>query len=106
MGTISNSLRGLTNYPVPLAVFDDAAEEQGLDPEGQMDADTRSGKAYKRAKARIYDFLSEAPNITQAGISYSYTDEDRKRFKQKAESLRSEADGNRTGKFGYQGEDL
>jgi hypothetical protein len=106
MGTISNSLKGLTGYPVPQAVFDDAAEEQGLDPNGVMTAEIRGGKAYMRAKARVYDFLSEAPNITQAGISYSYSDEDRKRFRQKAESLRSEADGNREGIYGYQGEDL
>jgi hypothetical protein len=106
MMTISNSLRGLTNYPVPSAVFDDAAGEQGLDPNAVLTAETRAGKSFKRAKARIYDFLSDAPNITQAGISYSFSDEDRKRFRQKAESLRLEADGSGKGVFGYQGEDL
>jgi hypothetical protein len=106
MMTISNSLRGLTNYPVPSAVFDDAAEEQGLDPNGELTAEVRTCKAFKHAKARIYDFLSEAPNVTQAGISYSFTDEDRKRFRQKAESIRLEVGGSGKGVFGYQGEDL
>ena len=77
-----------------------------MDPAAELTAETRKGKPFMRAKARIYDFLSQAPSVTQAGISFSFSDEDRKRFREKAESLRLEADGSSKGVYGYQGEDL
>ena len=99
MGTISKSLKSLSSYPIPLATIEEVAEELGLNPSDDVTPSIRNSNKFKLAKAGIYDFLSEAPHISQAGVS-------RKRFKAKADSIRSELDYNNQDNYGYQGEDL
>lgn len=106
MGTISKSLKSLSSYPIPSATIEEVAEALGLNPSDDITPNIRNSNNYKLAKAGIYDFLSEAPNISQAGISYSFSDGERKRFKAKADSIRSELDYNNQDVYGYQGEDL
>lgn len=105
MGNISKSLKSLSSYPIPSATIEEVVEGFGLNPGEEVTPEIRRSKVFMLAKAGIYDFLSEAPNISQAGISYSFSDDDRKRFKSKAESIRSEF-GSSQGVYGYQGEDL
>lgn len=106
MGTISKSLKSLSSYPIPSATIEEVAEALGLNPSDDITPSIRNSNNYKLAKAGIYDFLSEAPNISQAGISYSLSDGERKRFKAKADLSRNELDYNNQDYYGYQGEDL
>lgn len=106
MGTISKSLKSLSSYPIPSATIEEVAEGLGLNPSDEVTPGIRNSNNYKLAKAGIYDFLSEAPNISQAGISYSFSNGERKRFKAKADSIRNELDYNNQDTYGYQGEDL
>lgn len=106
MGTISKSLKSLSSYPIPLATIEEVAEELGLNPSDDVTPSIRNSNKFKLAKAGIYDFLSEAPNISQAGVSYSFSDGERKRFKANADSIRNELDYNNQDNYGYQGEDL
>lgn len=106
MGTISKSLKSLSSYPIPSATIEEVAEALGLNPSDDITPGIRNSNNYKLAKAGIYDFLSEAPNISQAGISYSFSDGERKRFKAKADSIRNELEYNNQDVYGYQGEDL
>ena len=101
MGTISNSLRSISNYPIPPAIIEEVAEDSGLNPDELVTPEIRM-----LAKAGIYDFLSEAPNISQAGISYTFSNDERNRFKLKAGSIRKKLEGSNHGVYGYQGEDL
>ena len=73
MGTISKSLKSLSSYPIPSATIEEVAEELGLNQSDDVTHNIRNSNKFKLAKAGIYDFLSEAPNISQAGISYNFS---------------------------------
>lgn len=109
MSTIFQSLKSISNYPIPSAIVEDAAEDYGLDAGQNSTVDIRKGKSYMLAKARLYDFLSDAPNISQSGITYTFSDVERKSFKAKAESIRESLDENDisdNNNYGYQGENF
>lgn len=106
--TIQQSLSSLTAYPVPSATIQDIADGCGLSPETELTPEIRDGKDMKRAKARIYAYLAAAPNISQNGISFSFSTEERKQFKRLAANLLAEI-GDEAGlktKYGYVGEDF
>lgn len=109
MSTIFQSLKSISNYPIPSAVIEDTAEDFGLDAQQKSTADIRKGRNYMLAKARVYDFLSDAPNISQSGITYTFSDVEKKSFKAKAESIREslgETDMSDNNSYGYQGENF
>ncbi|MDR0864963.1 MAG: hypothetical protein LBO74_08535 [Candidatus Symbiothrix sp.] len=105
---VLQSLKSLSNYPIPTATVNDIAEGLGLDIETVLTPEIRNGASFKRAQARIYKFLSECPDVSQGGISYSFTDEDRRRFRLNADSILDElGDGGNLGvAYGYMGSDL
>lgn len=109
MSTVFQSLKCLSSYPIPSATIENVAEESGLNASDNVTVEVRKSKSFMLTKAGIYDFLSEAPNISQSGISFSFSEDERKRFKTKADSLRRVAgyeDAANQAVYGYQGEDL
>lgn len=106
---VQKSLKSLSGYPISLAAIQDIAEENGIYIDDELTPEIRNSKAFKRAKAQVYFFLSGAPSVSQGGITYSFSDEDRRRFRQEAESILDEIgdDANGLGvTYGYKGEDL
>lgn len=107
--TILQSLKSLTAYPIPSATLQDIAEGCGLSLDGELSPELRSSKEVKRAKARTYAYLITAPNISQNGVSFSFSTEERKHFKKLAASLLNEI-GDSTSdlgvKYGYVGENF
>lgn len=105
---ISQSLRSLSAYPIPSATLQDIAEGAGMSADYELTPELRLSNEFRRAQAGVYLFLSEAPNVTQNGISYSFSDDDRRRFKTRAENILDElGDTTISGvSFGYQGEEL
>lgn len=106
---VLQSLKSLSGYPIPLATIQDVADEVGISIDAETTRELRGGKEFKRAKARVYLYLSKAPNVSQGGINYSFSDEDRRRFRQEAESILDEIGDNADGlgvTYGYKGEDL
>lgn len=108
MGTVIQSLKNLSSYPIPLAIIQEIADGRGLDGNNEATSVVRASGSYKLAKADVYDFLSEAPNISQGGISYNFSENERKRFKFKSIGIHNELgiDSVSGSTFGYQGEDL
>lgn len=106
---VLQSLRSLSSYPIPTATIEDVADGVGLDIDTELTQELRKDKRFKRAQARVYIFLSEAPNVSQGGISYSFSDEERRSFRLRAESLLEQI-GDATSEagveYGYKGEDL
>ncbi len=105
---VAQSLRSLSAYPIPSATLQDIAEGVGLSADTDLTQELRRSSEFRRAQAGVYLFLSEAPNVTQNGISYSFSDDDRRRFKTRAESILDEL-GDTTDNgvsYGYQGEEL
>lgn len=107
--TIQQSLKSLTAYPIPPATLQDIAEGCGLSLDTELTQELRSGKEMKRAKARTYAYLIIAPNISQNGVSFSFTAEERKQFKKLAVDLLKEIGDDTSSigtKYGYVGEDF
>ena len=106
---VLQSLRSLSSYPIPTATIEDVAEGVGLAIDTEVTQELRKDKCFKRAQARVYIFLSEAPNVSQGGISYSFSEEERRRFRLRAENLLEQI-GDATSEagveYGYKGEDL
>ncbi|MBQ3213279.1 MAG: hypothetical protein IJN45_08855 [Alistipes sp.] len=106
---VLQSLRSLSSYPIPTATIEDVAEGVGLAIDTELTQELRKDKRFKRAQARVYMFLSEAPNVSQGGISYSFSEEERRRFRLRAENLLEQI-GDATSEagveYGYKGEDL
>ena len=68
-----------------------------------------NSKEMKRAKARAYAYLITAPNISQNGVSFSFTAEERKQFKKLAVDLLKEIGDDTSSigtKYGYVGENF
>lgn len=107
---IRESLKGLTGYPIPSATLDYIMAAADIDGTGDFNPSTAKTAAYKKAEGYLFRYLSEAPNISQGGVSYSFTTEDRTRFANRAKSLLEAAgveEEDEVGiNFGYQGENV
>lgn len=108
MGTVINALKTISAYPIPEAVFIDAASENGIGINDEATTAVRESSGFKRAKARIYTYLAEAPNLSQGGISFSFTSTEKSEFRKKALELINDADGNIDGSgcYGWMGENF
>lgn len=107
--TIQQSLKSITAYPIPSATLQDIAEGCGLQLDTELDAELRAKAEYKRAKARVYIYLITAPNISQNGVSFNFTSEERKHFKKLAKDLLKGIGDDISGlgvTYGYKGEDF
>lgn len=85
--TIFDTLRALSLYPINPLTVQNIAEECGLSADDDASAEVRASDAYKKAQAHVYMYLAEAPNVTEAGASYSFTDAERDAFRRKAATL-------------------
>lgn len=107
--TIQQSLKSLTAYPITSTTLQDIAEGCGLSLDSELTPEVRGSKEMKRAKAHTYIYLITAPNISQNGVSFSFTAEERKQFKRLAIDLLDEI-GDDTSrlrtKYGYVGENF
>lgn len=90
MATVLETLKGISAYPVPLRTLLEVSEGRGIVLLAEMTHEIREGKAYKLAKADLLLWLALAPNITQGGQSFSFTDEQRQQFRNKAKALYDE----------------
>lgn len=91
MVTVLESLRGINAYPVPLRTLVDTAEYRGLDVTETVTPEIMQTNKYKLAQADLLLWLSLAPDVSQGGQSYSFTDEQRLRFRNRANALYAEA---------------
>lgn len=108
--TIIQSLKSLSGYPIPSIVIEDIVDSEGLHINDVINAETRNSNAFKRCQAKVFTFLSEAPNVSQGGISFSFSEVERLRLKTKAGDILS-AIGDKSANelkvtFGYKGENL
>lgn len=109
MKKISELLRSVNSYPIPANIILEAGIKYGLDIEADATPETLKSKEYKLAKADVYKYLAGSPNISQNGISFSFTEDQRNIFLKLSSSIRSEVgvEDEESGQgYGYMGEDL
>lgn len=111
MATIQDALKGITAYPIPQRTLTEVCARRGCALTDEATEEVLSGKAFNLAKADLFLWLVLAPNITQGGQSYSFTDEQRTQFRNRANGLYADfgaADEQGTAKttYGYKGSRL
>lgn len=109
MITIFQSLKSISGYPIPETTILEIVDSVGLDPEQDTDSSVRRSIGFKRATAKIYTYLSLAPNVSQGGISYSFTKDERNLFVSIADRILKEIgdeDEMNDANYGYMGENL
>lgn len=76
--TVKESLLSISNYPIPDAFLESVGVTVGLPM--NTDLSLADSVALNRAKARAYLFLVTAPNISEGGVSISFTAAEKKYF--------------------------
>lgn len=110
MVTIADALRGINAYPIPKRTLVGCATARGiLLSEGATQEELRS-KAYRLTCADLLVWLSQAPDVSQGGQTYSFSDEQRKALRSQASAIYSDLGEVDTmsakPKFGYKGTNL
>lgn len=88
--TLLEALKGINAYPIPLRTILKVAERRGVTLSDTATADNLAGSGFNLATADLLMWLVGAPDVTQGGQSYSFTDEQRKQMKNEADALYGE----------------
>lgn len=88
--TVLDSLKAINRYPVPATFYASVMVARGIEGEAEADADMLTGAAYSLAKADVLIWLSNAPDISQGGQTYGFTDEQRTLMRNEAYALYKE----------------
>ena len=108
--TVIDSLKGINAYPIPLRTLSEIEERRNLCLTQEATKDILESKDYNLAVADVLLWLSYAPNISQGGQNYSFTDEQRVQLRNRAKKLFNEF-GDELGRtinmvYGYKGDTL
>lgn len=90
MVTVLDSLLSVSAYPIPLRTLVGAVESRELDPAAEATPEVMRSEGYKLAKADIMLWLSLAPDVSQGGQSYSFSDDQRVQLRNRANALYGE----------------
>jgi hypothetical protein len=103
--TILEALKGINPYPIALRTLNEIAERRGVSLDAEPDFTSR---AYKLSVADVYKYLAYAPNVSQGGQSYSFSEEQRKHMLDLAKSIYDEEEEEALPKtrYGYKGSRL
>lgn len=105
--TIRELLTAIAPCPVPDAYLNAIGEDVGADMDADMSqADT---KTVYRSEARLYIYLATMPNVSEGGVSISFTATEKKMFLDLAKRYANMA--GETGlvpgaNYGYKGQNL
>ena len=108
MATVLDCLQSINTYPVQLRTFTEVAERRGVDLTEEATAELLKGAAFSLCRADILLWLSYAPAVSQGGISYSFTDEQRTQMRNEAQQIYKEQEEEHLPKtiYGYKGNRL
>ena len=109
MATVLESLQAVNAYPVPLRTLVEVAEARGLSLSESATKELLGSEAYNLALADLLLWLSLAPNISQGGQSYSFSEDQRTQLRNRASALYAQyGDDGAASKpvYGYKGSRL
>lgn len=104
-----DALKSVNAYPIPLRTLVETAERRNISLTADATQEELQSKNFRLAKADLLLWLSLAPNISQGGQSFSFTDEQRKDFKRQANAIYEVLEPNSNAgyaTFGYKGDRL
>ena len=85
--TIAEALQGVTMYPIPQATLESIALARGIAIDATATQDILKSRSFNLSKADVLLWLSYAPNISQGGQNYSFTDEQRLQYRRGGQRL-------------------
>ena len=106
--TVARSLKSLSAYPIPSTTVQDIVEAVGLTVSEEATPEVRLSAAFRKAQALTLKYLSTAPNVSQGGQSYNFSEKERRWMRSQADDILDDL-GELSGsidEYGYQGEDL
>jgi hypothetical protein len=109
MATVLDSLKGINAYPIPLRTLCEVADRRNITLTVEATQEGLSDKDYRLAKADLLIWLSLAPDVTQGGQSFSFTDEQRKLLRKEANAIYGELEPSAMAasvQYGYKGSRL
>lgn len=109
MAKVLDALKGINSYPVPLRTLVEIAERRGITLEQEAGVEVLKGREFNLCRADILLWLAYAPDITQGGQSYSFTNEQRTAMRNLAQQLYGELEDEGCAQrtiYGYKGSRL
>lgn len=84
MVTINSSLKCISAYPISDEVIANVCTKRGLTPSDEFTAATFSTSTYQLSKADIMIYLSQAPDVSEGGVSFSFSDAQKSYYRKSA----------------------
>lgn len=84
MQTVNESLKSTSSYPIPARTIEEIATKRNLTLTDMVSEETLKSKDYLLAKADLLLWLSLAPNVSQGGQNYSFSEDQRTMFRKRA----------------------
>lgn len=104
-----DALKSVNAYPIPPRTLVEVSTRRNISLADKTSQEILQSKNFRLAKADLLLWLSIAPDISQGGQSFSFTDEQRKDFKRQAFAIYDVLEPTEnTGcvSFGYKGDRL
>lgn len=107
MATVLETLKAINAYPIPSSTLTRVATARGLDLAATATKEGMRGGEYRLATADLLLWLADAPNIAQGGQNYSFSEDQRERFRSEGQAILDELepDAKHT-RYGYKGSRL
>ena len=106
--TTLDAIKGISSYPIPLRTIQEVAERRGLSLDAEAGVEVLQSAEYSLATADLLTWLSYAPQVSQGGQSFSFTDEQRLQFRARASELYADFGATNAPRvrYGYKGSRL
>lgn len=104
--TILEALKSVSNYPVPARTLTRIAAGRDLNLSTEITKDILGSREYQYAEADVMMWLSKAPTISEAGVTFTFSQTERDRFRREAASIFAELGETRRTPYGYKGDTL
>lgn len=85
--TAFDALIGVTGYPVPRRSAESIALRRGLDLWAAPTQEMMTSREFRLCEADMLMWLFRAPNVSQGGQSYNFTEEQRRDFRRRAVAI-------------------
>lgn len=107
MATVLDTLKAINAYPIPPSTLTRVATARGLDLNATATKEGMRGEEYRLATADLLLWLADAPNIAQGGQHYSFSEDQRARFRSDGQAILDELEPDtKHAKYGYKGSRL
>lgn len=105
---VFDSVKSINAYPIPAATIQTAAALRGVDLQAESTTEILKSSEYRLLFADVLMYLADSPTVSQGGQNYSFTDEQRKQFRERAAEIYDELADDTVKKvvYGYKGSKL